>query len=321
MRKIQQKVSMIMPVYNGSSTLEEALKSLYKQNGYFDELIIINDGSKDGSLRIIKKYIDDKKNIILINNKRPKGLAAGYNQGIKKSTGDIIVTIHQDIILKSNALKLLLVSFRGDHSQDVVASTHTVLHPKKIWDKYNFWQKCFFSRMVGRKYSGIDGKFDAFRKESLKKVGYFDQKNFRTAGEDGDIWDKLKKVGKVVFSRAEIIHIHTADPAFGPKDIIKKQAQYSETQGVLLRRGKIKSIKSFVKSFLRELMLVLLVIPYICYIGLAVIIFYSFAYTWRVYLEEFRDSRIIFLPFLNVYLLFVSLMYSLSGFIKGRQTV
>ena len=51
-----EKVSIIMPVFNGGTTLAKSLKSLLSQTANFFELIIVNDASSDNSLEIIKKF-------------------------------------------------------------------------------------------------------------------------------------------------------------------------------------------------------------------------------------------------------------------------
>lgn len=314
--KHEQKISVIMPVHNGESTLEKTLESLLAESKKFDELIVIDDASSDGSVQTIKEYLGGKQNYTLIQNEKQIGLAAAYNKGIRAAKNDFIVTLHQDILLEKDALEKLVEPFIDEK---VVASAHVVTHPLEIWNKYNFWQKCFFARLAGKNFSGIDGKFDCFRKSALEKVGLFDEVHFRTAGEDGDMVHKLKKIGKAVDTEAKIIHLHKIDPHFSRKDIVRKQAQYSEAQGALLARGRIRGIYPTSKAFFREILILSLLIPYVNIIALMLIAIYAFKYTGRVYLQEYKNPRIILLPFLNVYLLFVSIIYSAKGFIYGKQ--
>lgn len=307
-----------MPVYNGETTLEGALKGLFGQAEYFQELIVINDASSDNSAKIIKGLIGENENYKLIENELNQGLAKSYNVGIKAAQGDLIVTMHQDIVLTKGALKKLIAPFEDEK---VVAAGHADIHPLELWKKYNFWQKCFFSRFQKMNISGINGQFDAFRKSALEKVGMFDGIHFKSAGEDGDIVYKLKKIGKIAGSGAKTIHIHKVDPNFSWRDIIRKQAQYSEAQGALLARGRVSGIYQLTMSFFREILLVALFVPLIKFISIVIIIIYSFSYTGRVFLEEYKNPRILVLPFFNIFLLFISLLYSLKGFILGKQTI
>lgn len=311
------KISIVMPVHDGESTLEETLKSLFDQSERFDKLIIVDDASKDGSAECLKNFLGGKE-YKLIQNKKQRGLAAAYNQGIRAAGGDLVVTLHQDVVLENEALEKIVVPFEDDR---VMAASHIVAHPLEIWKKYNFWQKCFFARLAGKNFQGIDGKFDCFRKSALLKVGLFDEVHFRTAGEDGDMVFKMKKIGRIADTKARIIHLHKVDPNFNWRDIIKKQAQYSEAQGALLARGRIWNPHAFARSFFREILLIAFLIPYIKILSLILIVIYSFLYTKVVFFREYKDKRIWLLPFFNIFLLFVSLAYSLKGFVYGKQKI
>jgi len=311
------QISIIMPVHNGESTLPKALESLLCQSRRFDELIIVDDASSDDSIIVVKECLNER-DYKFIKNERCHGLAAAYNRGIKISKGDLIITLHQDVVLERDSLERLIAPFSNDR---VVAASHVVVHPLDIWKKYNFWQKCFFSRLVGKNFSGIDGKFDAFRKSALEKAGLFDEKHFRTAGEDSDMVCKLERIGKISETQAEIIHLHKIDPRFSWKEIIRKQAQYSEAQGTLLRLGRLQNIKTLAKAFFREILILALLFSYLRIVSVVLILLYSFLYTKLVYLNEYKNGRILVLPFFNIFLLFVSIVYSTRGFIYGKQRI
>jgi glycosyltransferase involved in cell wall biosynthesis len=86
---LRPQVSVIVPVYNGEATIERCLDSLLKQEACNIEIIIVNDGSSDDSLRICESYAENNKNIKLISQTN-SGLCAARNSGIKNSTGDYI---------------------------------------------------------------------------------------------------------------------------------------------------------------------------------------------------------------------------------------
>ncbi|KKT33663.1 MAG: hypothetical protein UW19_C0007G0054 [Candidatus Moranbacteria bacterium GW2011_GWF2_44_10] len=132
---------------------------------------------------------------------------------------------------------------------------------------------------------------------------------------------KLKKMGKIADTEARIIHLHKVDPNFSWKDIVHKQAQYSEAQGVLLALGRIRNLETFGRSFFRELMLLALVVPYLNIVSLISIALYSFLYTKIIFEKNYKDKRIFILSLFNIFLLFVSSFYSLRGFIYGKQRI
>lgn len=307
-----------MPVYNGESTITETLKSLLAQSKKFDELIVVNDASQDHSKEILEKYLNGKTEYRLIDHEKNLGLARSYNEAILCSTGDLIISIHQDVIIAPGALEKLVEPFADSR---VVAAGHQVIYPYSTWKKYTFWQKCYFARFVGKATSGINGQFDGFRKKALEKAGLFDAHRFRSAGEDGDMVYRLSKLGKIAETEAKIEHLQNASPDFGPKDIIRKQKQHSEAQGVLLALGRIRGIKQIAKVFFREGMIIVLFVPYINIAALFLVVAYAFIYSSPVYLSECKNPRILLLPFLNIYLLFVSFVYSTKGFIYGKQRI
>lgn len=89
------QISVIMSVYNGEKYLREAIDSILNQTFTHFEFIIVNDGSTDKSLNIIKSYNGSR--IILVQQEN-KGLAAALNEGIKIAKGKYIAMMDADDI-------------------------------------------------------------------------------------------------------------------------------------------------------------------------------------------------------------------------------
>lgn len=94
-------VSIILPIYNMEKYLEASLNSLINQTLKNIEIICINDGSKDNSLSIIKKYKKIDPRIVLINQKN-SGSGIARNNGIKVAKGEYIAFLDPDDKLYSN---------------------------------------------------------------------------------------------------------------------------------------------------------------------------------------------------------------------------
>ena len=90
---IKPRVSVILSVFNGACFLKDSIQSILDQSFNQFEFIIINDGSTDESLEIIKKFKDDR--IRLINQKNI-GLTKSLNKGIKLSNCEYIARIDSD---------------------------------------------------------------------------------------------------------------------------------------------------------------------------------------------------------------------------------
>lgn len=98
------KVSVIIPVYNTEDYLNECLDSIVNQSLKDIEIICINDGSTDNSLKILNKYanIDDRFNVFSQEN---KGQGSARNFGLKHAKGKYIYFMDSDDILELNALE------------------------------------------------------------------------------------------------------------------------------------------------------------------------------------------------------------------------
>ena len=91
------KISIIMPTINSEKFITISLKKLKRALKKFQyEIIIINDFSSDNTIKIIKKEIVLNKRIKLFLNKKKEGQFNSIVTGIKKSTGDLIITLDDD---------------------------------------------------------------------------------------------------------------------------------------------------------------------------------------------------------------------------------
>ena len=101
------KVSIIMPVYNKVKYLDKSIESILNQTYKDFELIIINDGSNDGSEKICYEFRDKdpRVNVISIHN---NGVSNARNLGIKNATGEYIQFMDADDYIKENMLEELV---------------------------------------------------------------------------------------------------------------------------------------------------------------------------------------------------------------------
>ena len=95
------KVSVILPVHQGEKTVRTAIKSILRQTYQNIELIIVNDGSTDGTEEIISKMMNKYSQIKYIKNPENRGVYFSRNIGLKESTGDFITIQDADDISDS----------------------------------------------------------------------------------------------------------------------------------------------------------------------------------------------------------------------------
>lgn len=101
------KISVIITIFNMEQYLDKCIQSVINQTYKNLEIILVNDGSTDGSLDICLKYASIDKRIIVINNNN-EGLVKVKISGIKQATGDYITFVDADDWLDSNAYELVV---------------------------------------------------------------------------------------------------------------------------------------------------------------------------------------------------------------------
>jgi glycosyltransferase involved in cell wall biosynthesis len=124
-----------MSVFNAEKYIEESIQSVLNQTYNNFEFIIINDGSKDNSLKIIKKFLSKDDRIILIDREN-KGLVASLNEGILKSNGNFIARMDADDVCLPNRFEEQL-NFMNNNSDVGVCGSWIELFgddfKTKIW--------------------------------------------------------------------------------------------------------------------------------------------------------------------------------------------
>jgi len=101
---MEDKVSVVIPVYNSERFLSESIKSVLGQSYKNLEIIAVDDGSTDNSLEILNQFRDT---IVIIHQKN-QGLAGALNTGIKKMTGRWFKWFSPDDVMKPDAIEELV---------------------------------------------------------------------------------------------------------------------------------------------------------------------------------------------------------------------
>ncbi len=316
MQKIS--VSIILPVYNAGRILEKTLKSIEKQNVSVKKIIIIDDASTDNSVPIIKKFIQHSPlPFHLVTHKHNRGLSSSYNDGLNIAKTSHVVTWMQDCIAPKNGIKELLKPFI--HKKSIAAACSKLYFPDNFGKHGNFWLQCLYARNSGKIMSGRNGAFCCFSLHALKKIGMFDEKRYRTAGEDADIFYKLSKIGQIVDADITVEHMKNNDVDFSLRQLFYKQHQHAEALGASFFEQSELSLKNMVRILIRPILVFGLLVSRLQTQFLIIIVFYSFFYTKNIYKTDWRNPRIILLPFINIALLFTTTFYFFRGIITQRQ--
>ena len=178
------KVTVLMPVFNGEAFLNEAVESILNQTFTDFEFLIIDDGSTDRSVNIIKSYDDPR--VRLVCNNQNMGLVATLNRGIDLSLGTYIARMDCDDVSLPTRLQKQ-IAFLDEHPDvGVCSSWVTVIgkEPKLVWtyplesDEIKCW--LLFESVLPHPSAILRAKL--FKERSF----YYDA-SFRHA-EDYELW-------------------------------------------------------------------------------------------------------------------------------------
>lgn len=114
------KFSVILPVYNRESCVAKSILSVSGQSFDDWELVIVNDGSIDGSLRICKEIARNESRITVIDQEN-KGVSAARNAGICASNGDYILFLDSDDVMAEGLMASLADTIKKFNEPDIIA--------------------------------------------------------------------------------------------------------------------------------------------------------------------------------------------------------
>ena len=136
---MKSKVSIVVPIFNIEEYLEDCIKSIINQTYKNLEIILINDGSTDCSLKICKKFKKLDKRIVLID-KDNTGVSNTRNIGINSATGDYITFVDSDDWLELDAIENM-VKLAYTQNCDIIRTNFTLVNedgkiPRKLLGKH-----------------------------------------------------------------------------------------------------------------------------------------------------------------------------------------
>ncbi|MEX2230713.1 MAG: glycosyltransferase family 2 protein [Cyclobacteriaceae bacterium] len=122
-------VSIITVVYNRKTTIERAIRSVLQQTYPSIEYLIVDGGSRDGTLEVIEAY---RNKITKVISEKDKGMYDALNKGIQLATGDVIGVLHSDDIFYANdSIEKIAKEFILDYSLQCVYGDVAFINPNK----------------------------------------------------------------------------------------------------------------------------------------------------------------------------------------------
>ncbi len=312
-----QNVSFIIPNYNAENTIGKSIENIQKQKykGKI-EIIVVDDKSTDNSLKVISQY----KNVKLIKNEKNLGLAKSLNKAIKSSKYNLLNIIWCDCVLESENWLSEMVNVYNSNKKCFVGSK--LIIPKEYWNKFSFYDKVILTKdyEISLKNKQKEGRPTLFNKNLLLKIGLYDDKTFRIAGEDTDLRWKIQELGyKLVTAPVNLLHLHGFYNLSMKKQLLNKALPLAEASGVNFRKHGLKSFASkYWSPITSTILYISLLIHYINIISLILILSLAIIYTLNAF-RYTKDIRIIFVPIFKLLKDILTIIGFWKGFITKKQ--
>ena len=227
------KISVVIPTLNRINTLQRALDSVINQTYKPAEIIVVDNGSSDGTLKFLREQYP--KITILTENKI--GVSSARNKGIKNSINQWIALLDSDDAWHPRKLEIQTSML------DSALKEYNLIHTDEVWFRNNK----YINQMKKHKKQGgyiferclslccISPSSVLFKKNILDKVGLFDES--LPVCEDYDMWLKICSSEEVLFAQDKLTYKYG-----GHKDQLSKSYWGMD-------RFRIKSIENIIKNF------------------------------------------------------------------------
>lgn len=182
--------SVIVPTFNSERFLEQTLESLINQDYDNLEIIVIDGGSKDSTIDIIKKY---EKNIAYWISERDTGQSNALNKGFRAAKGDIAGWLCSDDILYPDSVRIVAEEFAKDDGLGIVYGDIDQINANnKIFRKIKY--KPLTADYILNVHHPVPQQGSFYRRKLLERVGFLDESLHQVM--DYDLFIKLLKISE-----------------------------------------------------------------------------------------------------------------------------
>lgn len=215
------RVSIVIPVYNGTDYMREAIDSALEQSYGNVEVIVVNDGSQDETAAVAMAYGDK----IRYFSKENGGVSSALNVGIKHMTGNYFSYLPHDDILHKDKIKREIEAIKKSQNDMTIAWSgwNSLMEPQKslvpfeipFWYPKEEWTKKVYPLL----FNILNTVTVLINKKYFDQVGMFDESLFTS--QDYDMWFRTFRRHNTVYVDSELVNYRMhekqgtqADPEF-----------------------------------------------------------------------------------------------------------
>jgi glycosyltransferase involved in cell wall biosynthesis len=190
------KVTIVTPSFNQASFLEETILSVINQDYPNIEYVIIDGGSKDGCLDIIRKYED---RLAYWVSEPDRGQSDAVNKGWRRSTGDILAWINSDDYYEPNAVQMAVKLLRENPQSAMVCGSLNIVDDKNRFIRLEKSTPVDFKAVLRRNGFWTIQQTSVFiRREVIADVGMLDEDMHLVM--DLDLWTRIGLKYEIYYS-------------------------------------------------------------------------------------------------------------------------
>ena len=248
--------SVVMPLYNKESFVRRSILSVLRQTVADLELIIVDDGSDDRSLSVVKEIEDNRIRIVSQAN---SGAAAARNRGIAESTGSMIAFLDADDTWESTFLETIDRLTRHYPNAGFYATAYRLVEPDGLIHTPSFGVPAGFEgyvrsyfRAAAQGRAPANSSAIAVSRSIFSMIGMFDTQ--MVTGEDNDMWARIALSLPVVFTtQVESTYHQDAAPEQRLANVGTKSEHYQPSMHIkaLLHRINNQSLPATLQADVR----------------------------------------------------------------------
>jgi glycosyltransferase involved in cell wall biosynthesis len=188
---LASKISVVIPAYNGGTQLDECLNALVRLATAPSEIIVVDDGSTDGSIQRAAE-----RGIRVLKTSGRQGPAAARNIGAQAATGDIVFFLDADVCVHVDATERLAAAFADPTMDAVIGSYDDDPSSRDFLSQYKNLMHCFVHQNARSEASTFWSGCGAIRRDVFLEMSGFDASYKRPAIEDIELGYRLRNAGR-----------------------------------------------------------------------------------------------------------------------------
>jgi len=231
------KASVLMPCYNSADTLEEALASVIGQTFEDFEIVVVDDGSTDGTVEILRSWERRDARIVLVLGVHD-GIVSALNRGLAACRAPYVVRMDADDRIHPDRIALQVSYLEAHHDVDVVSCKVKGFPDEGVREGFRLymeWQNSLITNEDIRREMFVESPVPhpsaTFRRKRIEQIGGYQDHGW---AEDYDLWLRLYLEGVRFYKLPQILlewrehpqRLTRTDPRYSLENFLRAKAYY-----------------------------------------------------------------------------------------------